>query len=226
MSDMSNRPSTAPAFSEDAFSDAARVPVWTRPAARGFTAKAGDASGFSAWASGEEEPDHGFHRPISNDVAAPEALIAQGYADGLNEGRRLASIELEEERAALGRLAAGLDSLQPQNSDGLAALLASTVKRLVTQIVGEVEINADTLAERVQAVAATIAEETAPQRIRLHPTDVVRLAGANIALEMVGDPLLAPGTIVIDTGAGWVEDGPNVRLEKLRSALDRLGAPR
>jgi flagellar assembly protein FliH len=38
--------------------------------------------------------------------------------------------------------------------------------------------------------------------------------------------MLAPGTIRLDTGAGWVEDGPNVRLEKLRNALDRMGAPR
>ena len=221
MSDMSASPSLGQTFTE-----AARVPVWTRPAARGFTAKGTETAGFAAWASGDDGADHVFHGPASNDMADPETLLAQGYADGLNEGRRLAMIELEEERAALVRLAASLESLQPQNSDGLAALLASTVKRLVTQIVGEVEINADTLAERVRDVAAMIAEETAPQRIRLHPTDLVRLEGANIALDMVADPLLAPGTIMIDTGAGWIEDGPNVRLEKLRLALDRLGARR
>ena len=84
-------------------------------------------------------------------------------------------------------------------------MLANSVKRLVTQIVGEVEINPETLAERTQAVAAMIAEETAPARLRLHPTDIARLAGANISVEMVGDPLLAPGTIVLDTGSGWVD---------------------
>jgi flagellar assembly protein FliH len=135
-------------------------------------------------------------------------------------------IELEEERAGLQRLAAGLEFLNPQESDGLAAMLADSVKRLVTQIVGEVEINQDTLRERVQTVAAMIAEETAPSRLRLHPTDVVRLQGANIAVDIVGDPMLAPGTIVLDTGTGWVEDGPHVRLEKLRAQLDRLGAPK
>ena len=159
-------------------------------------------------------------------MADAEALIAQGYADGLNEGRRLAMIELEEERSALARLAESLESLKPQNSDGLAALLAATVKRLVAQVVGETEIDAATLAERAQAVAAMIAEETSPKRLRLHPTDLARLSDANIAVEMVADPMLAPGTIMLDTGAGWVEDGPNVRLEKLRNALDRMGAPR
>jgi flagellar assembly protein FliH len=209
------------------FEDAARVPVWTRPSS-GFTPRGtGETGGFSAWAQSDgSAADHGFHSNASNDVADAEALIAQGYAEGLNEGRRLAMIELEEERAALQRLAASLEHLNPQGSDGLAAMLASSVQRLVTQIVGEVEINTDTLIERTQAVAAMIAEETAPSRLRLHPTDVVRLQGANIAVEMVGDPMLAPGTIVLDTGTGWVEDGPHVRLEKLRAQLDRLGAPK
>jgi len=221
MSDMSSAASKQ-------FEDAARVPVWTRPSAGGFTARdAGDTGGFSAWAQSDGgQPDHGFYANASNDVADAEALIAQGYADGLNEGRRLAMIEMEEERSALQRLAAGIECLNPQGSDGLAAMLANSVKRLVTQIVGEVEINADTLAERTQAVAAMIAEETAPSRLRLHPTDVIRLQGANISVEMVGDPMLAPGTIVLDTGTGWVEDGPHVRLEKLRAQLDRLGAPK
>ena len=221
MSDMSSAASRQ-------FEDAARVPVWTRPSAGGFAARgAGETGGFSAWAQSDGgQTDHGFHSNASNDVADAEALIAQGYADGLNEGRRLAMIEMEEERAALHRLAASLEHLSPQGSDGLAAMLASSVQRLVTQIVGEVEMNADTLAERTQAVAAMIAEETAPSRLRLHPTDVARLAGANISVEMVGDPMLAPGTIVLDTGTGWVEDGPHVRLEKLRAQLDRLGAPK
>jgi flagellar assembly protein FliH len=211
-----------------AFNDAARVPVWTRPSAgNGFTAKAGgETGGFSAWAQSDDQADHAFHGAPSNDVADAEALIAQGYADGLNEGRRLAMIELEEERAAMQRLAASLECLNPQGADGLAAMLSNSVKRLVTQIVGEVEINADTLLERTQAVAAMIAEETSPSRLRLHPTDVVRLQGAPIAVDLVADPMLAPGTIVLDTGTGWVEDGPHVRLEKLRAQLDRLGAPK
>jgi flagellar assembly protein FliH len=211
-----------------AFNDAARVPVWTRPSAgHGFTARTGgDTGGFSAWAQSDDHADHAFHNAPSNDVADAEALIAQGYADGLNEGRRLAMIELEDERAAMQRLAGSLEVLNPAGADGLAAMLANSVKRLVTQIVGEVEINTDTLIERTQAVAAMIAEETSPSRLRLHPTDVVRLQGAPIAVEMVADPMLAPGTIVLDTGTGWVEDGPHVRLEKLRAQLDRLGAPK
>jgi len=222
MSDMSNMSKVATTFQ-----DAASVPVWTRPSGAAFTSKPGNAPHFSPWAEAEGNTDQGFQTgSASNDVDDVEALIAQGYADGLSEGHRLATIELDEERAALARLAEGLACLNPEDADGLAAMLANAVKRLVTQIVGEVEINPDTLAERTRAVAAMIAEETAPTRLRLHPTDIARLTDARIAVEMIGDPLLAPGTIVLDTGSGWVEDGPHIRLERLRSQLDRLGAPK
>ena len=218
MSDMSP-------INTDAFGDAARVPVWTRPSAGSFTARSGAAPRFSAWADAGAAP-HPFREDASNDVADAETLLAQGYAEGLAEGRRLALAELEQERAAVARPAPGGEALNPAGSDGLAALLADAVKRLVTQIVGEVEMSRETLLTRVQAVAAMIAEETTPSRLRLHPTDVARLHGAEFGVELVGDPLLAPGTVVLDTGAGWVEDGPHVRLEKLRAQLDRLGAPK
>jgi len=217
MSDMSG-------FKNPAFANAARVPVWTRPSAGGFTSRAVEGGRFAAWA--QDDADTGFQQAPSNDIADAEALIAQGYADGLAEGHRLALADLQEERAALGRLAASLEILKPQNSDGLAALLAATVKRMVTQIVGETEIDTATLTERVQAAAALIAEQTAPCRLRLHPTDVARLKDADLSVELTPDPLLAPGTVVLDTGSGWVEDGPHVRLEKLRAQLDRLGGPK
>jgi flagellar assembly protein FliH len=210
----------------NAFANAARVPVWTRPSASaGFRPRGSDAGSFSPWGQAEGA-DHGFHNAPSNDLADAEALMAQGFADGLEEGRRQALAELEEERVALARLATALEVLKPQNSDGLATMLADTVKRMVAQIVGETEIDTATLIERAQSAAALIAEGTAPSRMRLHPTDVVRLQDAKLPVELVGDPMLAPGTIVLDTGKGWIEDGPNVRLEKLRAQLDRLGGPK
>jgi flagellar assembly protein FliH len=208
-----------------AFADAQRVPVWTRPSERGFAAAAGGAAGgFARW-SGDAPANEPFAPHAAPAMHDAEALVAEGYAAGLEAGRLAAYEEVAAERAALHALAAGLEALDPGGADGLAQVLSAGVLRLVTQIVGEVEIDAAVLAERCRAVAAAAAEETAPARLRLHPTDVARLQGAGLALEMVGDPLLAPGTVVLDTGQGWIEDGPHIRLERLRNALDRLGAP-
>ena len=41
---------------------------------------------------------------------------------------------------------------------------------------------------------------------------------------MIGDPALQRGSIILDTGDGWIEDGPAVRLERLRAALDSFGS--
>jgi hypothetical protein len=32
--------------------------------------------------------------------------------------------------------------------------------------------------------------------------------------------------LLLETGAGWIEDGPAVRLDRLRAELDRIGAAR
>ncbi|HWI86134.1 MAG TPA: FliH/SctL family protein [Sphingomonas sp.] len=209
------------------FADAATVPVWTRPTASHFVPAANDAPRFSRWADAEAPGEQSFHHAgASAGIGHDEALIAQGFTEGLAEGRRAAEAELAVERDALVRLALNLETLKPQMPDGLAAMLSTTIRRLVAQIVGEVEIDTNTLADRTRAVAALIAEETAPARLRLNPDDIARLVDANISVEMLPDPNLAPGAILLETGSGWVEDGPQVRLDKLRAALDRLGAPR
>ncbi|MDB5684824.1 MAG: hypothetical protein JWM75_2522, partial [Sphingomonas bacterium] len=35
-----------------------------------------------------------------------------------------------------------------------------------------------------------------------------------------------PGSIVIETRDGWIEDGPDAALDRLRVQLDRMGVPR
>ena len=105
-------------------------------------------------------------------------------------------------------------------------MLAETVERLVRQIVGEVTLDGTLLLGRAEAAAALIAEEAGPKRMRLHPDDCARLSGVAMPVELVVDPSLAPGSVLLETNEGWIEDGPQVGLEKLRVALDRMGLPR
>ena len=206
------------------FESATPVPVWTRPNVRRFAAVApANPSGFSAWAGTAEEEAEPTAPAIDSGATS---LIEQGYALGLAEGRRVAEATLEQERAALANLAASLEVLQPEPPAALAAMLAHSVRRLVAQIVGEVEIDEFALAERTFAVAAQIAEDSAPSRLRLNPADAARLADVRLPLAVTPDGGITPGAVVLETGNGWIEDSPAVRLEKLRTALDRMGAPR
>ena len=191
---------------------AQRVHSWTRPPSRQFTASALAAGAhFNAWA--EEEPVEGIDS---------EDRYEQGFADG----QIAATQEMLDDQVAVERLARAIETIRPEEPCALAAMLAETVKRLVAQIVGEVAIDEATLARRTQEVATLVAEDMATARIRLHPADLARLNGVATDLELIADPSLTPGTILAETQAGWIEDGPTIRLEKLRGALDRMGAPR
>lgn len=157
------------------------------------------------------------------DVAAIEA---DAFAAGFSEGRRTAELEVADERAAVLRLAETLQALRPEPHQELGLLLAETVERLVRQIVGEVTLDQDIILRRATAAAELIAEEATPARMRLSPEDHTRLQDAALPVEMIADPALPAGMVLVETGEGWIEDGPEVGLEKLRIALDKMGVPR
>jgi flagellar assembly protein FliH len=174
---------------------------------------------FTPWASqADESPlDDGGRIDI-------EALREEAYAQGFEDGRHSAEQDVAEQQAALARLLASLDVLRPEPTNALALLLAETVDRLVRQIVGSVEIDGALLTARAEAAASLIGAETEPARLRVHPDDLPLLDGASIPVETIGDPHLTRGSIVLETGTGWIEDGPAVRLDRLRAELDRIGA--
>jgi flagellar assembly protein FliH len=175
---------------------------------------------------GTSEPynDDGL-KPLS---AEQERLRAQAeaYAKGYDEARRALEAEVAGEREAIARLAASLEGLRPDSGHALALLLAETVDRLVREIIGTVEIDATLLLARAKAAADLIDDNVEPSRLIVHPDDIPLLEPAGLALELTGDPTLVRGTVVLETGHGWVEDGPAVRLERLRVELDKMAARR
>src|SRR5437764_1160836 len=179
----------------------------------GFRPRGGDAFG------------NGVDRPV---IAAQERarLQDEAFTLGLEEGRRTVEAEFAAEREAIARLAESLTMLRPEPANALALLLAETVDRLVRQVIGEVEIDAQLLIARAQAAAALVAKEVEPTRLRAHPDDIPYLEAARLDVPLYADPTLGRGAIVLETGHGWVEDGPAVRLDRLRAELDKMAAPR
>jgi flagellar assembly protein FliH len=183
----------------------------------GFRARHAEGSGFTA--DNDEEP-----LPMTPEQE--RALIEEAaYLRGQEDARREVEEEYEAERDALARLALSLQVLKPEPANALALLLAETVDRLVRQVVGQVEVDPALLLARAQQAAALVAQDMEPTKLRAHPDDLVHLEGIGLAPALEADPGLARGTIVLETGHGWIEDGPAVRLERLRAELDRMGAP-
>lgn len=184
---------------------------------------------FMPWASKRRVPlgEDFAAAPVATPATVdPAAIEAEAFAQGFAEGRRTAELEIADERVALLRLAETLQALRPEPHHELGLLLAETVERLVRQIVGEVTLDKDIILRRASAAAEMIAEDAIPARMRLSPEDHERLQGAELPVEMIADASLAPGMVLVETGEGWIEDGPEVGLEKLRIALDKMGVPR
>jgi flagellar assembly protein FliH len=216
MSNLWTNASAAAAARICAFSHKPEVQAFT-PWSAGFSAN-DDAPGGTSAADAIAEDAPG--------VIDPGEIEAEAFAQGFEEGRRTVAMEVAGEREELIRLVEALGVLQPEEPHALGELLAETVDRLVRQIVGEVTIDGTLLSDRAHAAAALIADETSPSRMRLHPDDHLRLSNAIIPVDMIADATIAQGTVLLETGDGWIEDGPDVGLEKLRATLDKLGVPR
>ncbi len=154
----------------------------------------------------------------------PISIEAAAYARGLEQGRRTVEMEYAAERDALARLAETLEVLQPQPANALALLLAETVDRLVREVVGAVDIDPITLLARAKAAAELVAANAAPSKLRVHPKDLAFLAESDLDLALEADATLSRGAIVLETGDGWIEDGPEIRLARLRADLDKMVA--
>ena len=212
-------------MSNPAFAGAQRCSVWTQP----------DASGpapFVAWGQALRQA---FQAP-QDDLDLPEIepepqidieairaeAMAQGFAAGIEAGRR----EANDEKVALRVLASNLESLKAEPTLGLGMMIAATVERLLHQVVGEVEVCRETLMDRAQAAAALIGDETRPAVLKLNPADLARFEGAELPVAAEADPTLSPGELRLETANGSIEDSPGLRLERLRTALDRIAAAR
>jgi flagellar assembly protein FliH len=164
--------------------------------------------------------------PADDSSSDIEAIRTQAFAEGFEQGCKTVDDEVAKEREALAALMESLQALQPEPPEALAALLAVTVERLVHQIVGEVPINPILLVKRAEDAARLIGEETQGSRLLVNPADLPLFARTRVQIEIVGDPAIERGALRVIWGQGWIEDGPAVRLARLRASLDKLAAPK
>jgi len=152
-------------------------------------------------------------------VAGEHPATADRYTQGFDDGRRATEEAFSSERAALLSLIEKANALQPEPSEELATLIGETVYRLVTDIVGEVEIDRDCLTRRATAAAGLVAECDSARTLCVNPDDLPLLEGLDTVLTLAGDASLSRGDIRIDCSVGWIEHGTSLYLDALRSEL-------
>ncbi|RYY27312.1 MAG: flagellar biosynthesis protein FliH [Sphingomonadales bacterium] len=164
------------------------------------------------------------------DPFASSDPIAAAHAAGVAEGR---AAMLEELNAAQGREAALLDQVSDAlagaahfDRERMAGHLRQTVLHLVSKMVGEVGIAPDVLGARITAAVDMLADNAESALLRVHYDDVELLKGklpANVFA--VGDPHVQRGGFIIESASTIVEDGPDLWLEQLAQAIDRVPIP-
>jgi flagellar assembly protein FliH len=151
---------------------------------------------------------------VPDPVAEPD-LFAAGFA----EGERAAGETFAAERSALLRLVAAADAFQPEPSEELAAMIATTVERLVTELVCTMPVEQTWLSERIDKAMTCLSEADAARTLWLHPDDMALLGDAELPLQLQPDPGLERGALRIDCSNGWIEDSRSLHLEALRTTL-------
>jgi flagellar assembly protein FliH len=156
--------------------------------------------------------------------------IAAAHDAGFAEGRAAALAEVEETRA---REAALLDQVSDALAAGahfdrerMAGHLRQTVLHLVQRMIGEAGIAPDILAGRITVAVDLLADGAESALLRLHPDDVVLIQGKlPSTIFPIGDPHLSRGSFVVESASTIVEDGPEIWLEQLAQAIDRVPIP-
>lgn len=150
--------------------------------------------------------------------------IATARAEGYAEGLAAAAAEEGRDRALAEAIAQTLSGRVDR--DSVARHLRETVLLLVTKIVGETGVAPDILAGRVEAATELLADAAESAMLRVHPDDVALLEGRLPATVFaVGDTAIARGSFVLEAASTIVEDGPELWLDQLTQAIERVAVP-
>lgn len=141
------------------------------------------------------------------------------YQRGLADGQALAATNQDSERQALLALLANAEALQVQPCPELGHLIATAVKQLVLQIVGDMPVDSAWLQDRVAEASAIIADADRDCILYLNPADVASIDGADLGMAVRSDPQVPRGGLRIAAGDGWIEHGRPVYLDALHQAL-------
>jgi len=108
----------------------------------------------------------------------------------------------------------------------MAGQLRQTVLFLVTKLVGEIGVAPELLARRIEAAAELLADSAEAAMLRVHPDDVALLEGKlPKAVFAIGDAAIVRGGFVLESASTIVEDNPELWLEQLAQAIERVAVP-
>lgn len=173
----------------------------------------------AGWDPFDSHQQPGFADPIATARAA-------GYAEGIAAARAEADAAAGRDHELLARLGHALRSDARIDRDRIARQLRQTVLFLVSRLVGEIGVAPGLLGERIDSAIEMLADSAESTLLRVHPDDVALLADKlPTTVFAVGDAALARGSFVLESASTIVEDSPELWLEQLSQAIERVAVP-
>jgi flagellar assembly protein FliH len=179
----------------------------------------GDGAGWTATRS--PTPDYMEPEP-EPEVDPIEQASQEGFLVGFQEGERITREAHEADDSIRRDLIAAIGQLGGVGEGTLASLLSHSVLRLVTQIVGEVPVDEERLAERCVAIAAHIDPDDDKAVLEVNPLDLPLIPTEGLGVALTPNAQLSRGSVRLATSDGWIEDGPDVRLDRLKAMMDDM----
>lgn len=192
----------------------------------GFRTRFGHEGAGLGWsAAASPTPDRLMPEP-EPETDPVEQATREAFMAGFHEGERTARESIVADDAARRMLASSIADVAHAGEGALAQLLSEAVIRLVTQIIGEVPVDEALLADRCTAIAACIDPDDGKAVLEVHPDDLPLIEAEGVAVALSPNPALSRGSVRLQTGEGWIEDGPDVRLDRLRALMDDMEGTR
>ena len=166
-------------------------------------------------------------RPIAH-ADFESAAVATGQNDdenqnlfalGFAQGEQAAQARFDAERVGLNALIASASALQAEPSEELAAMIATLVDSLVTDLVGTMPVEVEELHARITNALEHVVDADAARTLWMHPDDIGLIDITAIPLAVCADPFIERGALRIDCSNSWIEDGRSIHLSALRATL-------
>lgn len=187
----------------------------------GFRALYADEQGSRPW--NVTHPGQTTRAPdMVEEIDPIEQAAQEAFVQGFQEGERVTREAAALDDSARAELAQAITLLAQSGEGAMAAMLSHAVIRLVTQIIGEVPIDEHLLKARCEAVAACIDGDDAKAVLEVNPEDLPLLQAEEVGIALAANPELPRGSVRLATADGWVEDGPDVRLDRLKALMDDM----
>lgn len=162
-------------------------------------------------------------KPFVDPVAAAHEA---GYAEGFAAARAEADAAAQAQAALLQQVSDALAQGAHFDRERMAGHLRQTVLHLVTRMIGETGVAPDVLAGRIEAAIDMLADSAESAILRLNPDDVALVEGKlPKTVFPIADAAVQRGGFIIESASTIVEDGPDLWLEQLAAAIDRVPIP-